>query len=109
MIKDSKGTNHKELWKLFGGLKAAAEVAFITGFTIAFFGQWKGLLMLLILGVIYSIFHDCGVSYRLGQGLFYLGKGKWDLQVAKIFQNGVGWFIFKVVILIIATGTYFSI
>ena len=109
IIKSSDPNKDKEGWKLYGARKQGGELIIITGLSSMITGSLWTFLMLPILGLVYSICHDCGVSYRLGKGLFYLGTGKWDSEIAKIFQSGLGWFIFKMFLLIIISGSYFSL
>jgi len=109
IIKDSCQNDNKEGWKLFGGLIIATELVTFTALSYVITGNLATFLMLPILGLVYSICHDCGMSYRLTGGLFHLGKGRWDSKITQIFQNGTLWFIVKLILLIIISGTYFSL
>lgn len=109
IIDDICENDKKECWKLFGGLMVASELVILTSVIWYITGSVVSLLLLPVLTLVYSICHDCGVSYRLTGGLFHLGKGGWDSKIAQIFQNGTLWFIWKMVWLIIASGTYFHL
>lgn len=105
----SGGDNYyKKYWKLYGAMMVATELVVLCFLASVYTGVLKALLLLPILGVVYSITHDCGMSYRLTGGFFHLGDSGWDAGVKKIFQHGVMWFIFKLVWLVILTGAYFN-
>ena len=96
-------------WKLYGAFVVATELIALCAFASVYTGVLRAFLLLKVLSVLYSIMHDCGVSYRLTGGLFHLGDGAWDLKVTKIFQHGIMWFVFKLIWLIIISGIYFKI
>ncbi len=109
ILKDISKNTNKECWKLFGGLIVGTELVALTVLAYIITGSLTAFLLLPILGLIYSICHDCGMSYRLTGGLFHLGKGRWDTKIAQIFQNGILWLIFKLVWLTIISGYYFTL
>ena len=96
-------------WKLYGAISVALELLVLCVLAGAFTGVLSGFILFPVLALVYSITHDCGVSYRLTGGLFHLGDGAWDLKVTKIFQHGIMWFVFKLIWLIIISGIYFKI
>jgi len=55
------------------------------------------------------IIHDCFLGKFLKNDWFYLSEKGFDGKMKEIFQNGLLYLIVKVVILIIATGSYLAI
>jgi hypothetical protein len=118
-IIDSADPNKdKSGWKLYGGLKQAAEIVALTAVGCVITGSLYALTLAPTLMLTYSICHDCGMSYRLHKDnpkvskfwkFFQLGDGKWDTKIKEIFQNGLFWFIFKSILVGGAGVAYFSL
>ena len=108
IIKESE-SGSEQRWKLYSAVTAGLMISLVTALATVVTGSLYSLLLFPILSIVYSIVHDCSMSYRLTGKLFELGGGRWDTKVKEIFQNGKLWFLFKAVWLILISGTYFSL
>ena len=108
IIEESKSGSEQK-WKLYSAVTAGLIISLVTALVTIVTGSLYSLLLFPILSIIYSIVHDCSMSYRLTGKLFELGRGRWDTKVKEIFQNGKLWFLFKTIWLILISGTYFSL
>ncbi len=98
---------YERYWKPYGALMVATELIVICVLSGLYTGALRALILFPVLGVVYSITHDCGMSYRLTGGIFHLGDSGWDRMVQKIFISGEMWLTFKVIWLVILVGFYF--
>jgi len=99
----------KGRWKFWGNLYELAWIVFFSLVVAYLLKSWSVLFWPLILWLIRWIVHDCFLGKFLANDWFYLSDKGFDGSMKKIFQNGLLYLIWKVVILIIATGCYFAI
>ena len=108
----------KEGWKLYSAITAGILMAVLTAFGYVLTNSLLALILFPTLVLVYSICHDCGMSYRLHKNnpelswlgkFFQLGSSKWDKKIKEIFQGGILWFIFKAIWLGGAIVAYFSL
>jgi len=99
----------KERWKIFGNLYEITWIIFISAIASYFLNKWSPLLWILILWLIRWIVHDCFLGKFVADDWFYLSEKGFDGFMKRIFQNGLLYLVWKVVILIIATGSYLAI
>jgi len=100
---------YEEKWKQMGLVSSGTEIVALSacgGFIIGFLA----ILLVPIACIVWSIFHDCGMGYRLKKDVFYLGSRGYDAWISQVFQgSGFLFFVFKVVWLVIFIGTYLGI
>jgi len=96
-------------WKFWGNLYELTWFVFISAIASYFLNKWSPFLWILILWLIRWIIHDCFLGKFLADDWFHLGNTGFDGKMKEIFQNGFLYLVWKVVILIIATGSYLSI
>lgn len=96
-------------WKLWGNAVMIGWIIFLSCLIAYIKKSWKVLLWILILFLIWWIFHDCFLGYWLTGDFTYISDYGFDGKMKEIFQHGLLYLIWKVVILIIATGSYFVI
>lgn len=99
----------KGQWKIWGNLYEICWIIFISAIVAELLNKYSPLLWILILWFIRWAVHDCFLGKLLKNDWFYLSEKGFDGFMKRIFQNGFLYLIWKVVILIIATGSYFAI
>ena len=95
-------------WKKWAMVEAAFLTLVITGL-IAWNTEWLlWIPMFFIFGLTFWLAFDIDVGYKFGGKLFYLGSGKWDTEVKKIFIAGWFYAFCKLVGIVGFSGLYFA-
>ncbi len=100
----------KSKWKIWGNLYELAWIVFVSALCAVLFEKWSPVLWILILWMVRWIVHDCAIGYFLTGNIWHIGTTGFDDFIGRIFQrSGLLYFIWKLVILVITTGSYFAI
>ena len=108
VIQNMKGSS--EAWKVWGNMVDFGCIIMLGAMATYYHKSWYILLWIPIFWMTWWITHDIFLGYLITGDLLYIGQGKFDQFMGRIFQqSGLLYVGIRIFILTLMVGTYFRL